>query len=94
MQPNHKRKITFNFRKVVTDPNGDYHPDMCDNCKTEVDMMYDQEPAVKYVPEKPLSHKVIISISIRLNQAVRGDRDRQGNAVTQTNLLWCVPAHC
>ena len=28
--------------KVVTDPNSDYHPVMCDNCKTEV-AMYDQD---------------------------------------------------
>lgn len=28
--------------KVVTDPNSDYHPVMCDNCKSEV-AMYDQD---------------------------------------------------
>jgi hypothetical protein len=28
--------------KMVTDPNSDYHPVMCDNCKTEV-AMYDQD---------------------------------------------------
>eukprot|EP00092_Neocalanus_flemingeri_P017516 GFUD01018949.1.p1 GENE.GFUD01018949.1~~GFUD01018949.1.p1 ORF type:complete len:332 (+),score=120.64 GFUD01018949.1:52-996(+) len=29
-------------KNVVTDPNSEYHPVMCDNCKTEV-AMYDQE---------------------------------------------------
>ena len=43
------------------------------------------EPAV---PVESLSHKVLaVDISIWLNQAVRGFRDRQGNAVPHGHLL-------
>ena len=46
------------------------------------------EPAGKPVPVESLSHKVLaVDISIWLNQAVRGFRDRQGNAVPHAHLL-------
>ena len=46
------------------------------------------EPAGKPVPVESLSHKVLaVDISIWLNQAVRGFRDRQGNAVPHGHLL-------
>ena len=46
------------------------------------------EPAGKPVPLESLSHKVLaVDISISLNQAVRGFRDRQGNAVPHAHLL-------
>lgn len=46
------------------------------------------EPAGKPVPVESLSHKILaVDISIWLNQAVRGFRDRQGNAVPHAHLL-------
>ena len=46
------------------------------------------DPAGKPVPVESLSHKVLaVDISIWLNQAVRGFRDKQGNAVPHAHLL-------
>ena len=46
------------------------------------------EPAGKPVSVETLAHKVLaVDISIWLNQAVRGFRDKQGNAVPHAHLL-------
>ena len=46
------------------------------------------DPVGKPVPVESLSHKVLaVDVSIWLNQAVRGFRDKQGNGVANAHLL-------